>query len=156
MRRKSLKRVIVVGLSSVLTLTSIGLTLSSALLPQHTEAVANHSSSYARFEQRLKKPSTIGWAKATLINNIDEYSLYQATIATLHLENAQKAYLPTAQQRINTTNIQKEINKVYKSGMTMTEALSKVTGMKTRIVLQDLNAVGYKLETNEGNYYPVM
>ncbi|GGH15042.1 hypothetical protein [Paenibacillus segetis] len=158
MQRKLLKQWISVGLSSTIAFAGIGFAVSSVLLPGQTEAAAATAthSSYDQFEQRLKKPSTLGWAKATLINNIDEFSLYQATIATLHLENAQKAYLPTAQQRIEATAIQNDINKVYEPGMTMNTVRSKVTSSKTKIVLQDLNSIGYKLETSEGMFYPVM
>lgn len=158
MQGKLLKKWISAGLSSTIAFVGLGFTVSSVLPPQQTEAAALTvtTSSYDQFGQRLKKPSTLGWAKSTLINNIDEFSLHQATIATLHLENAQKAYLPTAQQRMETAAIQKDINKVYEPGMTMNTVRSKVTSSKTKIVLQDLNSIGYKLETSEGMFYPVM
>jgi len=104
----------------------------------------------------VKKPSSLNLAQATLVNRIDEMTPAEANVAVLHLENALKAYLPTAIKRMNTPAIQQDIKSIYTSGMPMVLARSKVKQSQTRVVLQDLSALYYKLESGGGRFYPVM
>ncbi len=91
-----------------------------------------------------------------MVNRIDEMTPGEANTAVLHLENALKAYLPTAAKRMNTPAIQKDIKSIYTKGMPMVLARSKVKQLQTRIVLQDLSAMDYKLESGGGRFYPVI
>ncbi|MBT2289219.1 hypothetical protein J7E73_08745 [Paenibacillus albidus] len=156
MKQTNLTRTIAAGLGSILFLTS-GLLAVSGVFPQRTEAAAVKSSaSFDLFEQRVKKPASLGLAQATLVNRIDEMTSTEASLAVLHLENALKAYLPTATKRMNTTAIQKDIKSIYTPGMPMVLARSKVKQPETRVVLQDLFYMDYKLESGGGYFYPVI
>jgi hypothetical protein len=57
---------------------------------------------------------------------------------------------------MNTPSIQKDIKSIYTSGMPMVLARSKVKQSETRVVLQDLTAMDYKLETDGSHFYPVI
>ncbi|AJS58181.1 hypothetical protein [Paenibacillus sp. IHBB 10380] len=156
MKQTNLLKTIAAVLGSILFLTSAGLAVFGAF-PQRTEAAAAKSSAaFSLFEQRVKKPSSLSLAQATLVNRIGEMTPAEANLAVLHLENALKAYLPAATKRMNTPAIQKDIKSIYTSGMSMVLARSKVKQFQTRIVLQDLSAMDYKLESGGGRFYPVI
>lgn len=160
MNRRMLTKSIAAVLGSVLLLSSAGLSVFVPFV-QQTEAaaavaVAKPTPAFSLFEQRVKKPSPLSLAQATLINRIDEMTPAEANVAVLHLENALKAYLPTAIKRMNTPSIQKDIKSIYTPGMPMVLARSKVKQSGTRVVLQDLTAMDYKLETDGSRFYPVI
>lgn len=156
MKRSCFMKNIAAALGLILCLTNIGFAISSAF-PQRLEAASVKSSAaFSLFEQRVKKPSSLSLAQATLVNRIDEMTPAEANLAVLHLENALKAYLPTAIKRMNSSAIQQDIKGIYTPGMSMVLARSKVKQFQTRVVLQDLTAMDYKLESGGGRFYPVI
>ncbi|UQZ32196.1 hypothetical protein C2I18_00690 [Paenibacillus sp. PK3_47] len=157
MYRGTLTKSVAAVLGSVLLFSGASLTVF-APLGGRTEAaaVAKPTPAFNLFEQRVKKPTSLSLAQATLINRIGDMTPAEANVAVLHLENALKAYLPTASKRMNTPAIQKDIKSIYTSGMPMVLARSKVKQYETRVVLQDLTAMDYKLETDGRLFYPVI
>ncbi|MBP2110641.1 hypothetical protein [Paenibacillus silagei] len=156
MKPKRLTKNLAAALASALLLTSTGITVLSAF-PQKIEAAAvKPTTAFALFEQRLQKPSSLGLAQATLVNRIGQMTQLEANLAVLHLENALKAYLPTATKRMNAPFVQLDIKNIYTPGMTMALARSKVKRSESRIVLQDLTAMNYKLERGGGGFVPVI
>ncbi|ANF96330.1 hypothetical protein [Paenibacillus bovis] len=151
----------IIGLTSALLGTSI-ITSPSSLLPaSYAEAASSSQAEHAQksynlFIQRLQKPATLGWARATLVNRIDEFTPTQATLAVLQLENAYNNYWTTAMDQMIKPNLQQAIGQIYKPGMTMLTASGQVKKPKYQMVLQDLAHMGYKLEATEGTYYPVV
>ncbi len=156
MERSIFMKSIAAPLGLILFLTSIGLAISFAFPQRSKAAVVKSSAAFSLFEQRVKKPSSLSLAQATLVNRIDEMTPAEANLAVLHLENALKAYLPTAIKRMNTPAIQQDIKDIYTPGMSMVLARSKVKQSKTRVVLQDLTAMDYKLELGGGRFYPII
>ncbi|MCE3201640.1 hypothetical protein [Paenibacillus sonchi] len=156
MKQTTFTKKIAASLGVILFLTSAGIAGSGALPNRTAAAAAKSSSAFLLFEQRVKQPSSLSLAQGTLVNRIDEMTPGEANIAVLHLENGLKAYLPTAAKRMNTPAIQKDIKSIYTKGMPMVLARSKVKQLQTRIVLQDLSAMDYKLEAGGGRFYPVM
>ncbi|AJY77614.1 hypothetical protein VN24_08820 [Paenibacillus beijingensis] len=110
---------------------------------------------YNEFERLVKSPSTLGRAVSYLINHIDEVTAYQATVMTLHLENAQKLYINKLAERFYAGKIQMNIDAAYRAkGGTYSGLLSAVKDSATRKVLTDARDTGFKVETSEGMYYP--
>ncbi|MEK3836623.1 MULTISPECIES: hypothetical protein [unclassified Paenibacillus] len=153
MKPKRLTKNLAAALASALLLTSTGITVLSAF-PQKIEAAAvKPTTAFALFEQRLQKPSSLGLAQATLVNRIGQMTQLEANLAVLHLENALKAYLPTATKRMNAPVVQLNIKNIYTPGMPMALARSKVRQAEVRVVLQDLEGMGYKL-VQDGGFMP--
>ncbi|MEK4851444.1 hypothetical protein NST04_16485 [Paenibacillus sp. FSL H7-0756] len=143
------------ALASTLLLTSTGITVLGAF-PQKIEAAAvKPTAAFTLFEQRLQKPSSLGLAQATLVNRIGQMTQKEANLAVLHLENALKAYLPVASKRMNAPVVQLNIKNIYTTGMSMALARSKVRQAEVRIVLQDLEGMGYKL-VEDGGFAPAI
>ncbi|WP_042161688.1 hypothetical protein [Paenibacillus gorillae] len=158
-----LKKTLVLGLALSLTAGTAVIAKS----PLHAAAASATASGtvnasvaasiYKQFEKYVSKPATLAKARAYLINNINRVSKTQATIMTLHLENAQLAHLPAFSEKLYPQNIQKEIDKAYrKKGISLDALIGATTDAKTKALLIEARDKGYKLETSEGMYYPVM
>ena len=151
----------IIGLTSALLGSSM-ITSTPSLLPvKHAEAATSQQTkqadnSYNLFIQRLQKPATLGWARATLVNRIDEFTPAQATLAVLKLENAYNRYWTTAMEQLIEPNLQQAISEISKPGMTMLTAAGQVKKKEHRLILTDLAYMGYKLEVTEGTYHPVV
>jgi hypothetical protein len=138
----------------------------TAFSPQPVEAASVSAQSsvavYNQFEKYVKSPASLGQARKYLINHIDEVNLWQATIMTLHLENAQMAHLDTFSKKLYPEKIQKAIDSALRakdyqrSELTYTYLLSVIKDSSIRAVLIESRDKGYKIETSEGMYYPVM
>ncbi|MEK3758871.1 hypothetical protein MKZ07_10525 [Paenibacillus sp. FSL P4-0338] len=155
MRPTRWTRSLAAALASALLLTSTGITVLGAF-PQKIEAAAvKPTTAFILFEQRLQKPSSLGLAQATLVNRIGQMTQTEANLAVLHLENALKAYLPVATKRMNAPVVQLNIKNIYTTGMSMALARSKVKQAEVRMVLQDLEGMGYKL-VEDGGFVPAI
>lgn len=113
---------------------------------------------YNQFQQVVQKPSTLAQARNYLINHIDEVDTWTATRMTLQLENAQKAYLPIYTEKLYPENIREGIDQAFfkSKSLTYTSLLNTIKDSEIRSVLLEGRDKGYKLETSEGMYYPVM
>ncbi|WP_322903507.1 hypothetical protein [Paenibacillus campi] len=112
--------------------------------------------SYNLFVQRLQKPSTLGLARATLVNRIKQFDPYRASIAVLQLENAYMKHMDYASNLIYKESIQDELLRNYKGNMTIQQAAATLTRKADRAALQQLGEMGYRLETSEGVFYPII
>ncbi|KGE17180.1 hypothetical protein [Paenibacillus wynnii] len=150
------------GLTIVLG-TGTGAYTFSPLPAQAASVSAQQSATvYNQFEKYLKNPASLAHARNYLINHIDEAGIWRGTVMTLHLENAQRAQLNSISEKIYPDKIQKAIDSAFKlknynrSELTYTYLLSVVKESNIRSVLIELRDKGYKIETSEGMYYPVM
>lgn len=155
-----LKKTLVLALSiAVITgaaMVSVKPERAAAASPTTINQAAS-SAIYNKFERYVKNASSLAAARNYLINNIGRVTVSQATIMTLHLENAQKAHLNAFSEKWYPENIQKIIGQAYqKKGDSFPGLLSVVKDSKTRALLIETRDKGYKLETSEGMYYPVM
>lgn len=140
---------------------SVALQGGAALQTPHAAAAASVSaqssqSVYNEFERLVKSPATLGRAIRYLINHIDEVSAYEATVMTLHLENAQKLYINKLAERFFPEEIQMDIWAAYRAseGTTYSGLLAAVKDSATRKVLTDARDTGFQIETSEGMFYP--
>lgn len=151
------KKVAVLGIAVTLSTGGIVTPISKAQIAEAAVSQSSSSAIYNRFEQLVKKPSTLALARNYLINHIDEVSSSQATIMTLHLENAQKEQLDAFAEKIYPERIQKIIDEAYrKKGETYEALLSAITDPGARKIVMESRDKGYKIESSEGMYYPVM
>ncbi|WP_379127127.1 hypothetical protein [Paenibacillus sp. sgz500958] len=139
-------------LSVVTFITSVGINpTAAAVTTQENSAV------YRQFQQYLKNPATLAQARKYLINHIDEVSVWNATVMTLHLENAQKAQLAAFAEKIYSQDVQIAIEEAAKKkDLTYTGLLSVIKDPKIRAILVESRDKGYKIRNSEGMSYPVM
>ncbi|MFP4976133.1 hypothetical protein ACE6ED_12090 [Paenibacillus sp. CN-4] len=147
----------VVMLTAALTLTAVPVSPVQAA-PQPA-AAANAAKVFNQFERYVKDPQQLAMAVKYLKNHVDEVDKWTGTRMTLQLENAQNALLGTVSERFYPEAIQDELGKAYTKHQTL--SLGKLMNSgglkdKTHNLLYQLSQTGYKLETSEGLYYPVL
>lgn len=143
---------VAIALGSVTGLSTSG--IEPVLAATATETVKV----YNQFQQYVQKPTSLANARNYLINHIDEVDNWTATRMTLQLENAQKAHLSVYSEKVFPENVQKEINNGFSKSknLTYTSLLNTIKDSNVRNLLIEGRDKGYKLETSEGMYYPVM
>lgn len=146
---------LLLGMSVVLA-TGSG---SAFIQPQAVHAATAQQSAvvYNQFQRYVKNPAKLAKARSYLINHIKEAGIWNATLMTLHLENAQKAQLPIFAEKLYSAKAQKVIDAAArKKGLTYSGLLSVITDSSIRTLLMSARDQGYKIESSEGMYYPVM
>lgn len=125
---------------------------------QGTPVMETPQEIFVNFETWVAQPESLDHALDYLLNNIDEVAAREATLMTLHLENAQQAYLPTIQERIFPEDVQAEINAAYSAtgSLTYTALLGYIDDADTLSALTNARDTGYKIMTSEGMYYPAI
>lgn len=108
------------------------------------------------FEQLLRQPGKLAQAFTYLQKHIQSIPASQATIMVLHLENAQNQQLDFYAETLYPTSVQTKINQVYKPGDSFTNVISRSSDANLKKLLTQTRNAGYKLETAEGMYYPVI
>ncbi|BCG59384.1 hypothetical protein [Paenibacillus sp. URB8-2] len=120
---------------------------------------------YNQFQKYLKNsaktPYSLIQARNYLLNHIKRADSWRATVMVLQLENAQKARLNVFSEKLFPEKVQKAIDAAYRkggqqTGLTYSSLLKYITDDSVRALLTESYGYGYKLETSEGMYYPVM
>lgn len=126
--------------------------------PQATAAAFTEKEAvYNQFQKYIKNPASLIQARNYLLNHIGEAGSWYATVMTLQLENAQAARLDTFAEKLYPEQVQQVISRAAaKSGLTYSGLLSSVQEANIRKLLIELRDTGYKIETSEGMYYPIM
>lgn len=109
-----------------------------------------------QYNALLKKRGQLPQAFAFLNKHIGDVSKRQATLMTLHLENAVKKALPAMEARFNSTSVQTAIFKVYRFGDDFADVIKRTKDRKLIALLKEADASGYKLETAEGMFFPIV
>lgn len=158
-------------MSTVLSAVVLSLALQGSTTPlsahavdksssvQSSSAVVKSSSNqqvYNRFEALLSKQEQLAKAFSYLNQNIHKVSRNQATQMTLHLENAQKKKLSKIQTQFDPTSVQEKLNKIYQEGDTITKLIAKTKDASLRKLLTATKNQGFKVETAEGMFFPVL
>lgn len=99
-----------------------------------------------------KLPEAIKYLNA----NMYAVGSYRATQMTLKLENLHKAALPAWENKFNNSNIQRKLTAIYKPGSSMATLAESAQDITLRTLLQTASESGYKLETAEGTFFPVI
>ncbi|RED66227.1 hypothetical protein [Cohnella lupini] len=120
-----------------------------------TVAATSPTSIVNQFEVYLKQ-GQISSAFSYLEAHIKEVNRSQATLMTLHLENAVKKQLPAIQKRFEASAVQKAIGKVYKKGDSFDNVISRTKDKTLKVMFMSARDSGYQLETAEGFFFPVI
>ncbi|UPK41810.1 hypothetical protein [Paenibacillus pabuli] len=113
------------------------------------------------WKNAAKSTSSLIQARKYLLNHIDEVSPWQATLMTLQLENLQKIRLADLDQQMYTERFQKVLEEAhsnigYEQKLTYSYLLKVIKDPAVRKLLQEAADLGFKLETSEGLYYPII
>lgn len=108
------------------------------------------------FEHLLRQPGKLPQAFTYLQKHIQSIPASQATIMVLHLENAQNQQLDSYAKTFYPASVQTKINQIYKPGDSFTNVISRSSDANLKKLLTQTRDAGYKLETAEGMYYPVI
>ncbi len=112
---------------------------------------------YNKFLYIVKQPNKLVEANAFLKAHIYEVTSYQASMMTLRLENAQAAALPAWETDTFFTNsVQQQIAKIYKDGDDFSKLITRTKDSTLRKLFQASLDRGYKIETAEGTFFPVI
>lgn len=153
----------ITGMAALL-LSSQALTPATTLAaPSNTPATmqtqATSSSSdqiYNTYLSIVQTPDRLSASWAYLHANISKVSAYQASLMVLQLENALLRNHAKLEQRFFPESVQKAISDVYRLGDSFGDVRVKVKDAKVKALLDQASAQGYKLETAEGMFYPVI
>lgn len=80
---------------------------------------------------------------------------YQATMLTLKLENLHKALLPSWEKKFS-SDVQRKLISVYRGGVSMEKLAESTENPSLRALLESAAESGYKLDTAEGSFFPVI
>ncbi|WP_256758068.1 hypothetical protein [Cohnella sp. WQ 127256] len=133
---------------------------TSTQLASVTTIAASSSATAAKvvsqFEAYVKKQGELPQAIAYLKVNINEVTKSEATIMVLHLENAIKKQMTAIEKRFEKSSVQLAISKVYSRGDTFDNIITRTKDTSLKVLLREARDSGYKLETAEGFYFPVV
>lgn len=123
---------------------------AKAAANSHSEAVYKASqpllSNSAKLPQAIKYLNTKMYAVTS----------YRATLMTLQLENLHKAALGAWENKFARSDIQRKLTAVYKPQLSMAKLAESVKDPELHILLVTAGDSGYKLDTAEGSYFPVI
>ncbi|WP_025702736.1 hypothetical protein, partial [Paenibacillus forsythiae] len=117
---------------------------------RHAEAV------YKAYLSLLSSSANLPEAISYLNANIYAAGSYRAMLMTLRLENAQRAALSAWQDKFAIQGIQRELTELYEPGDSLAELAGKTKKANLRLMLERAVKCGYKLETAEGSFFPVI
>ncbi len=139
----------------LLALVALGLTAAGFVLNNHFQAVKEKQimSEFAALmaEQDLPVTKVVEY----LDKHINKVSKEKASAMVLGLEAVQRANLAAWQQRYDDEVLQEKIRQLYGDRWSPQEIIGAATGDLRTLLLETI-AGGYKVETVEGQYFPVI
>ena len=123
---------------------------SNSTTTNHAKAV--YDAALPLLSTSYKLPEAIKYLNA----NMYAVGSYRATQMTLKLENLHKAALPAWENKFNNSNVQRKLTAIYKPGASMAALAESAQDITLRTLLQSASESGYKLETAEGTFFPVI
>ncbi|MBW4081937.1 hypothetical protein [Paenibacillus sp. S150] len=123
-----------------------------AAAPDSSHATAVYKAALPLLSSSARLPEAIQY----LNNNIYAVSPYQATVLTLKLENLHKAALNAWESKFKSSIVQRKLTSVYKAGTSMAKLAESTNDPSLRSLLKSAGDNGYKLETAEGSFFPVI
>ncbi|GBF75113.1 hypothetical protein PA598K_03497 [Paenibacillus sp. 598K] len=142
------------ALAPAVTLASPSNTTPATVQTQATSSSSDQI--YNTYLSIVQTPDRLSASWAYLKGNISKVSSYQASLMVLQLENALLRNQTKLEQRFFPDSVQKAISDVYRLGDSFGNVRAKVKDAKVKALLDQASAQGYKLETAEGMFYPVI
>lgn len=138
-------------------LTLAGGTVAVGAQPVSAATSSDAQAVYNQFRKYVSNPASQAQARKYLMNHISKAGSWYGTVMTLQLENAQRAALERFSEKLYPESVQKALmDAQINNDMTYTEILKRVKQPAVRKLMEEIWDKGYKLETSEGMYYPVM
>ncbi|ASA25602.1 hypothetical protein [Paenibacillus donghaensis] len=119
-------------------------------------AAKHKAAVYAAALPLLSAPDKLPEAIQYLNRKIYAVTPYQGTLLALKLENLQKSALPQWEQTFSRSGEQRKLAGFYKAGLSMSELAARTEDHPLRTLLRSAGEHGYKLETAEGSFFPVI
>ncbi|WP_339307471.1 hypothetical protein [Paenibacillus sp. FSL R5-0519] len=109
----------------------------------------------------VKSTQSLVKARKYLMNHIDKVGPWQATLMTLQLENMQNMKLADMEYKMYTKQFQQALSQSheqlgYEQKLTYSRLLQEIKDPTVKKLLQEASDLGFKLETSEGLYYPII
>ncbi|MEK4660307.1 hypothetical protein MHH93_00340 [Priestia sp. FSL H7-0729] len=150
-------------LAMALGCTAIGSTFTTSTTlaaPVPASKAVYHQFQTYRTEA-VKSTQSLVKARKYLMNHIDKVGPWQATLMTLQLENMQNTKLADMDNQMYTEQFQQALSQAneqlgYEQKLTYSRLLKEIKDPSVRKVLQEASDLGFKLETSEGLYYPII
>lgn len=120
------------------------------------EAAISHAEAVYRAALPLLSSGRLPAAIAYMNANLYAVTPYQATVLTLRLENLHRALLPSWETKFSSSDVQRKLTSVYKAGVSMAKLADSTENAALRALLRSAGESGYKLETAEGSFFPVI
>lgn len=130
----------------------VGGTKANPLTANNNHAEAIYKAALPLLSSSNKLPEAIKYLNA----NMYAVGSYRATIMTLKLENLHKAALPAWESKFSTSNVQRKLTAIYKADASMKTLADATEDLTLRTLLKSASENGYKLETAEGTFFPVI
>jgi hypothetical protein len=111
---------------------------------------------YNKFLTLVQQPNKLKESHTFLKSHIYEVNSYQASLMTLRLENALRAGFEKWSDKFFVGKIQENIATLYKQNDTFATLIARSKSSSLRTLLQGAQDSGYKLETAEGTFFPVI
>ncbi|WP_052770001.1 hypothetical protein [Paenibacillus sp. IHB B 3415] len=119
-------------------------------------AVLSHAEAVYRAALPLFSSGNLPGAITYMNTNLYAVTPYQATVLTLKLENLHKSLLPSWEKKFSSSEVQRKLISVYKAGVSMVKLAESTENASLRALLKSAGESGYKLETAEGTFFPVI
>lgn len=138
-------------------LTLAGGSVFTGAQPAAAASTSDAQAVYNQFRKYVSNPASLAQARKYLVNHVSKVGSWYGTVMTLQLENAQKAGLERFSEKLYAESVQKALTdaEIY-NDLTYTEILKRVKQPAVRKLIEEIWDKGYKLESSEGMYYPVM
>ncbi|WP_151736700.1 hypothetical protein [Paenibacillus tengchongensis] len=140
------------GIAAPAPVHGAGLPAGTSTAADNSHATAVYKAALPLLADSAKLPQAIRYLNA----NMYAVTSYQATLLSLKLENLHTAALPAWESRFAAKAVQRELESVYKAGSSMAELAAGTKNAAVRALLSSAGEHGYKLETAEGTYFPVI
>jgi hypothetical protein len=107
------------------------------------------------FKALMAKSPNITDIARFIDGNIEFVPTSDAVSMTVEFEKAQKAYLPKLEEKYYKDDIQKELDKEYKKDFDINK-IDRIKNSELKKLLEETKAGGYRVETAEGMYFPII
>lgn len=143
--------VIILGTSAAMTLPAVQAAPASV-----SSQTTSHAEAVYQGALPLLASGKLPQAIQYLNGNIYAVGSYRATVLALKLENLHKALLPAWQDKFSSQTVQRKLTAIYKPGISMSGLTSAASDPALQSLLKSAAESGYKIETAEGSFFPVI
>ena len=151
-----LKKIISIIMICIMTVTIAGCSKNNSGAPADNNKPSSQKRDImSEFDSLMERNPNLGMIIEFINQNISESTKEEASDMLGRLETAQKDYLGALEDKYSEGSIQDKIDKIYKPGTDLNN-LEGVNDEELKKLLKETKDLGYKVETAEGMYYPIL